>query len=230
MESNLLNAMSYDRATSRSRPVATLQQEQSLDWRNWRKMSLFGLPPTVLRDAAAIFIISRLFFVTFSALIVIFANHASFNLTTFLTAWSHWDARLFVGIANDGYLPGLLCRTPFFPLLPLIMHLLGPLVGGNYYLAGIIVANVSFFFALLGLAALAYQESDAATARRAMLYLTLFPSAFFLFAGYTEALFLAFAIWDSSSLLMNEGMVRTASIEEVNSVSVKPAHAAYSRR
>ena len=28
-----------------------------------------------------------------------------------------------------------------------------------------------------------------------MLYLTLFPSAFFLFAGYTEALFLALAIW-----------------------------------
>jgi hypothetical protein len=36
---------------------------------------------------------------------------------------------------------------------------------------------------------------DESTARRATLYLALFPTALFLFAGYADALFLALAIW-----------------------------------
>ena len=49
--------------------------------------------------------------------------------------------------------------------------------------------------ALLGIAALAHRDYDAGTARRAVLYLTLFPTAFFTFAGYAESLFLALAVW-----------------------------------
>jgi hypothetical protein len=58
-----------------------------------------------------------------------------------------------------------------------------------------VVSNVCYLIALFGLAALALHDADAGTARRALLYLTLFPSALFLFAGYVESLFLALAIW-----------------------------------
>lgn len=106
-----------------------------------------------------------------------------------------WDATYFARIALDGYERSLSFRTAFFPLQALATSIFMPLTGGDAYIAGMVVANVSCFVALLGLASLTAREFDACTARRAMCYLALFPSALFLFAGYSESLFLALAIW-----------------------------------
>ena len=56
--------------------------------------------------------------------------------------------------------------------------------------AGLLVANVCAFAALLLLHALTRYELGDAAARRAVLFTALFPTAFFLYAPYTESLFL----------------------------------------
>lgn len=161
----------------------------------WRGAGVFGLDPAVLRDACAIFVLSRLGLVALTAAVLRVAIHAPLSFSAFVAAWSHWDTNFYVVIAANGYSRQFIDRTAFFPLQPLVMHLVAPAVGGNLYVAGMVTANVCCFFALLGIGVLASGEGNAATARRAMLYLALFPSAFFLFAGYTESLFLALAIW-----------------------------------
>ena len=114
---------------------------------------------------------------------------------SFLAVWQRWDAVQYQAIAEHGYaaFPDALFVPPLYPGL---MRLLRPLTGGNALLAGLIIANV--FGAL---AAIAFQQivltifRTPALAQRALLYFLSFPTAFFLFAPYTESLFLAGALW-----------------------------------
>ncbi|HEV7126068.1 MAG TPA: mannosyltransferase family protein [Ktedonobacterales bacterium] len=154
-----------------------------------------GVSWDLARFALLLFTATRLAFVAITLLATRFLRPIGPRATSFVDAWARFDATYYARLARDGYQPTVLWRTAFFPLQPLATRIVLPLAGGNIYLAGIVVANLSYFAALLGLAALVSHEHDAAVARRAMLYLSLFPTAFFLFAGYAESLFLALAIW-----------------------------------
>jgi hypothetical protein len=127
--------------------------------------------------------------------------------------WNRWDVGLFVKVAHFGYLsPAYNDRTEVdFPGMPLAMRLVHPLVG-DWVLAGMLVSLVAGLLASAALWRLAVDDAvglsidsslagsigveDAAArdqGRRAVLLLVCFPYAVFLFAGYSEALFLAFA-------------------------------------
>ena len=114
-----------------------------------------------------------------------------------MQAWNQWDATRYVGIAQIGYQFGTNATNKydqfaFFPLYPYATRLLGS-VFGNYLLAGIVLSNLAFYGVTLVLYALAMDASqDTQVARRAVLYLTFFPTAFFLFAAYNEAFFIFF--------------------------------------
>jgi hypothetical protein len=156
-----------------------------------------GLEVTLVRDALIIFALSRLGFIllTFLTLLALPVLHHQGSIPTFTAAWARFDATYYARLARDGYQRQLFYRAAFFPLQPLATRLIIPLTGGNFYLAGMVVSNIAFFFALLGIAALAGEWFDVPTARRTMVYVTLFPTSLFLFAGYAEALFLALATW-----------------------------------
>src|SRR5258708_34852486 len=64
------------------------------------------------------------------------------------------------------------------------------------------ITNVAFFGALVALRRLAERELDADAGRRAALYLAVFPTAFYFFAPYSEAVFLFLGI--SSFAAMRE--------------------------
>lgn len=68
-------------------------------------------------------------------------------------------------------------------------------IGGSVAFAGLIVSGIAYLAAMVGIQRLVSRDEDEATARRTMLLITIFPSAFFLFAPFTEALFLALAVW-----------------------------------
>jgi len=106
--------------------------------------------------------------------------------------WEREDALWYEKIAARGY--ALDGTTAFFPLLPLLMRAASPLTGGNIPAAGLLVAGVAAAVALALLYRLAEQDTDAATAGRTVAYLALFPTAFFLYAAFTESLFLALAL------------------------------------
>jgi hypothetical protein len=159
-------------------------------------LARLGLDPGLARFALWLFALSRLGFVVLTLAVLALVTHAPLTFSAFVGAWYHRDAVYYGQIAAGGYeAGGHDYRAAFFPLQPLAIHLVAPLVGGNVAFAGLIVANLSYVVALLGIAALVGRDAEAGTARRTMLYLTLFPSALFLFAGYSESLFLALTVW-----------------------------------
>ncbi len=85
--------------------------------------------------------------------------------------------------------------TNFFPLLPLLMAIVSRGLGGDVNLAGRVINGVAFILKLTGLWQLVRHDFDTETADRMVLYLAVFPTAFFFFAPFTEALFLVSAVW-----------------------------------
>lgn len=165
-----------------------------------RLLRWVGLDPALAVYALGLFAVSRAAFIviTFAAVQLLHPIPASAPVPDFLGAWSRWDATHYAALAVQGYVAGTSAanaNAAFFPLMPLLMRVVAPVVGGNVYVAGLVVANVCYLIALFGLGVLVPQRYDAATARRTMLYLTVFPTGFFFFAAYTESLFLALTVW-----------------------------------
>lgn len=113
-----------------------------------------------------------------------------------ISMWAKWDSQYYADIAQEGYwfTPKAQSNVAFFPLYPMIMRLLAPLLGGNVLLAGFMVSNLAFLLALILLYRLAEIETDTDAARRTVFYLALFPTAFFFSAVYTESLFLLLGV------------------------------------
>ena len=104
--------------------------------------------------------------------------------------WAHWDGGWYSEIATEGYGARAPASTAFFPLYPMLVRL-GTVVGGGPALWGVLISLVATLFALYFLYGIAEKLFDAHTARASTLALAFFPTAFFLNAVYTEALFLA---------------------------------------
>jgi hypothetical protein len=108
--------------------------------------------------------------------------------------WQRWDACWYSKIAAFGYEPREM-SVNFWPLFPALTGVVARLVGGSVALGGLVVSAIAYVAAMVGLYRLIARDVDDETARRTMVLVTIFPSAFFLFAPFTEALFLALAVW-----------------------------------
>ena len=109
--------------------------------------------------------------------------------------WRRWDAHHFLTIAEFGYTApeSDAHAAAFFPAFPLAVR---PLLwlGLSPVIAGLLVSAVASIVAGAYLFRLAEEELGEGAGRRALLYITIFPTAVFLVAPYSEALFLAGAI------------------------------------
>jgi len=113
-----------------------------------------------------------------------------------LDIWGVWDTGWYLDIATNGYsLPGTnpeagnQANYAFFPLYPLLIKILGVIIGDNYT-AGIILSNIFLIVACIFLYKLVCLKSDQDTALRSVKYLFLFPTAFIFSGVFTESLFL----------------------------------------
>lgn len=176
-------------------PVADTERIAAPASRWGRLLARLGVTANLVRAALVIWLLTRAGFILVTFLALHFLRRIDPQTHAFLSAWARYDATYYARLAVSGYQASVPWRTAFFPLQVLATALFRPLAGGNPYLASILVANASCFAALLGMAALTLHDTDERTARRAMLYLAIFPTALFLFAGYAESLFLALAIW-----------------------------------
>lgn len=118
-------------------------------------------------------------------------------ITALFGVWRQWDSCWYERIAASGYEPGSI-GVAFFPLFPMAMRIVAVLLGGNVAAAGYVVAGAGYIAAMVGLYRLACRDFDEGIARRAVLALSVFPSALALFIPYTESCFLALAIWTIS--------------------------------
>lgn len=117
--------------------------------------------------------------------------------------WFHWDAALFTEIARYGYAgePGRYHGPPagpssllaFFPGLPLALRAVHHVIP-DWSAAALAVSLAAGAVAVVALSRLADLDGPPGSGPRAVLALALCPSAVFLFAGYSEALFLACAL------------------------------------
>ncbi|UQU65851.1 hypothetical protein COUCH_05930 [Couchioplanes caeruleus] len=110
-----------------------------------------------------------------------------------LLMWNKWDAGHYVRIAESGYHlgPGF---PAFFPLYPLLIHVVDAVLPGGALISALVVANAAAYGAFAVLYRLADHEFGPQVARRAAWYLAAFPMGFFLFIGYNESLFLLLAV------------------------------------
>jgi hypothetical protein len=101
-----------------------------------------------------------------------------------------WDCLAFREIAQQGYTAG---NAAFYPLYPALLALLSAVFG--LVGAQVLLMNAALYAGLLALYKLARLEGGKRAAWRSVFYLLIWPSAFFLSTAYTEALFLALALW-----------------------------------
>ena len=121
----------------------------------------------------------------------------------FVNLQARWDTGWYLGIAIDGYSfvpdrPHDQQNIVFFPAFPVLMRVVGRLLGGSspaFVLAGTLVSLFAFFGALVYLYRFARDVlDDEDSARWALWILAAFPFALFYSAVYTESVFLVGAI------------------------------------
>ncbi len=111
----------------------------------------------------------------------------------FWAPWQRWDSIWITKIAEQGYATSDL-TTAFFPLYPLLIKITAPLFAGNSVAAGVTLSSVLALLSFILLYRFTRTEFGEPVAQRTLLYFAIFPTAFFLFAAYTESLFLALVL------------------------------------
>lgn len=119
-----------------------------------------------------------------------YSSISTLDANIFFSSWKQWDAANYVRIAQFGY--GNIYDLAFFPFYPLLIAAIGSIFG-NYTLVGMLISNVALLGALFFLYQLALEVANEQVARRTLLYLCIFPTAFYFFAAYNESLFLFLA-------------------------------------
>jgi hypothetical protein len=176
----------------------------------------------VTRPALGAWIGTRLGVLAVSLALAAFWSYGDLK-DSFLNRWTQWDVDLFIEIARYGYRgdPG---RPPdaglpaFFPGLPMLIRAVHFAIP-SWELSALLISLVAGGVAMVALARLA----RVGTGPKAVVALLLSPYAVFLFAGYSEALFLAFALpawllarqrrWEAATLCaMGAACVRVTGI------------------
>jgi mannosyltransferase PIG-V len=109
------------------------------------------------------------------------------------TAFDRQDALWFLRIATTGYRAGD-GSAAFFPLYPLVVRAVSWIVGGHPLFAAMLVSNLAFLGSLVVLFDLTVREFSEGVARKTIVYLAIFPTAFFFLAPYSESLFLLLSL------------------------------------
>jgi hypothetical protein len=120
-----------------------------------------------------------------------------------IDVWARWDSDWYLLIAQEGYADAPSSTPAFFPLYPGLVAALGRLLAGHYVLAGVLLSLAACAVAFVLLHRLALERLGVEGARRAVLYLAIFPTALFLGAVYSESLYLVLAL--GSFLLAERG-------------------------
>src|SRR5438067_849412 len=118
-----------------------------------------------------------------------------------LEPWQHqpwaaltgWDSVYYIQIAHRGYIHGP--RVAFFPLYPVLIHVVDAIPAVGTAIAALAVSNLATLVGLLGIYTLGRDRLSAEHAWRAVLYLGLSPYAFALTLAYGEGPFIAHASW-----------------------------------
>lgn len=116
-----------------------------------------------------------------------------------LGPWQRFDTLHYMSVAQVGY---DVQNSVFPPLYPYAMRAVGAVIelvtpappAVANMLAALLISNAALVLALTLLHYVTTRQLDEGSATRTIVYLLLFPTGFILFAGYSESLFLLFAV------------------------------------
>ena len=142
---------------------------------------------------------------------VVYRSQAIDDPGELLRIWNRWDAPHYLDLVVFGYRAGdssdlvgpngyrsiypddLALFIVFYPLFPWLGALVNALVKDPLVSAFVVTTVASLFIAPL-LYRLVRHDEEPAVAMRATWFLLIFPTAYFLHIGYTEALFMALVL------------------------------------
>ena len=164
-----------------------------------------------VRDVALTFVMTRLPLIAIAELASMVIGqrpgvHYAASTDPLLAVWGRWDAEHYIGIADYGYSG---TEPAFFPVYPLLIRLVGSATG-SHLIAGLIISNAASFLGLLYLYKLIEHEYNRHVAQRATFYVSIFPTAIFFSAVYSESLFLFLTV--ASFYYMRERRWLTAGV------------------
>ncbi len=176
-------------------PVGVTPENAQLSTQSWRDIA----PPwwKAMLSILPIFLLTRFIFVLLAYLGGVLFTAADFAATSvsyhdLLANWNRGDVTTYLTLAASGYTHPE--QTLLFPLFPTLIRTLAPLFRQSQLSAGFFISNIAFLGALIVLYRIVEIEFDRDTARRATLYIAIFPTAFVFFIAYSESLFLFFAL------------------------------------
>ena len=105
----------------------------------------------------------------------------------------NFDGEHYLTIAQIGYQPLTYFYFPVFPLLTKFLSF-----GRDLYSlawSGLLIANVAFLVALVGIYKLVMIDMRRKTAKWTVILLLIFPTSFYFGTFYTESVFLALVVW-----------------------------------
>ena len=148
-----------------------------------------------LRDLSLIAVISILG--TFGFAYIAYVILENKYPDSIISIWNVWDTQHYTAIAQYGYTSSTVdkrhLQIVFLPLYPYIIKIFS-IVFRDYLLSALLVSNLAFAGAIIYFFKLVRLDYDIEDSFRSVIYLSVFPTALFLHAAYTESLFMALSI------------------------------------
>ena len=112
------------------------------------------------------------------------------SLHTLLRHSVHWDSGWYLSVVREGYAynPDAQSNIAFFPMFPYLARIVEYVIPWGDVVAGLIVVHLALFGAMLYIFQLVRIDYTDVVAWRTLLFLLVFPAAFFFSAFYAESL------------------------------------------
>jgi hypothetical protein len=153
--------------------------------------TLWGLRHRELRITAIVVSIKALLFLFAVQSYQVLQNQRVVGVRGWLEIWNRWDALNYQKLAQFGY-SATGERQPllvFYPLYPWTVRLVA-FVTRDYLVSAFIVSTLASLVTAVLLLRLVELDYSKELAQRAVWFLFIFPTSYFLHIGYTESLFL----------------------------------------
>jgi len=115
-----------------------------------------------------------------------------YTFKSFLDSWIRWDSSNYIDLASKGYsnciVEGKHLFLVFFPLYPTTIRLMHYVIR-DYQLAALVVSVISYCIGSCYFYALIAEEYGKSIAKKAFIYLAIFPFSFYFGGVMTESLF-----------------------------------------
>lgn len=122
-----------------------------------------------------------------------FANQRVHGALGWLQIWDRWDALHYLRLAEQGYTARDKLLLVFYPFYPWLVRS-AAVIFGDYLFSGFVVSTLASLVAGLLLFRLARLDLPTLAAERAVWFLFIFPTSFFMHITYTESVFLTLVL------------------------------------